>query len=54
MAATARPVAVLFGNQLSPLLIAQSSGKWSWPWDWNRGELAVGYPLPKSQIHPDY
>lgn len=27
VAATARPVAVLFGNQPSPLLIAQSSGE---------------------------
>lgn len=28
MAATARPVAVLFENQPSPLLTAQSSGEW--------------------------
>lgn len=28
MAATARPVALLFENQPSPLLTAQSSGEW--------------------------
>ena len=49
MEATARPVAVLFGNRPSPLLTAQSSGEWGQPWRGNRGWLAIGYSLPASQ-----
>lgn len=47
VAATARPAAVLFGNQLSPLPTAQSSGEWGRPWAWNReGMVSKGYLCP--------